>query len=143
MITKLTSVKIRNLAYPGCDFCANIAKLLFVMVKQLSHRERQYSKFLNRPFSLKITVNCQQYSKKSRLPPLFFLPMPRSSLLRLSRSFLNVIHVIRWALLKLKVRSFAVLRGKWIANGRLSRLSRCLPCKSSCIFFISGSGYLS
>lgn len=45
--------------------------------------------------------------------------MPRSSLLHLPRSFLNVIHVIRWALLKFKVRSFAVFRGKRIVNSKL------------------------
>lgn len=64
-------------------------------------------------------MNYKQYSKKSRLPPLFFLHMPRSSLLHLPRSFLNVIHVIRWALLKFKVRSFAVFRGKRIVNSKL------------------------
>ena len=42
--------------------------------------------------------------------------MPHSSLPRPPRSFLNVIHVIRWVLLKFKVRSFAVFRGKWMVN---------------------------
>lgn len=52
LIAKLTSVKIGNLTDPRRDFCANIAKLLLVMVEQLSHRERQYSQILNRPFSV-------------------------------------------------------------------------------------------